>query len=407
MQKSIIRKSIVLICLGIIIIWSNKLPGITFSGIGTLFPLRIVAPIFGTLFLIRRDNHSLYRKTVNRLLPLLMYGVFSLIWCMDVSTGFSVLLIYVTSVFSVFTVFELVKDEKEIVYLCRVIAINALIIGLMGIYESATGHYFNITKDRYTYSWVVNTLGWKYPHAIFHNTNDFSTFMVAMLPIICIAVNDLKFRQTIQYIGFAFCAFCVFLTNSRLGIILSGFYLIWMLPKKTIQGIASGVFILTIVLYIGIKYWNDISESFLAILNISLGDEDRIQIWGNCFFNIFRTKTFGVGVGNSVLANYEFQVFNTDGIYSPHNFFLEIFEEFGLFGFMCFISWFLIIYKNLKQFSDCETGKYLLSFLVLYVFLSICSSSIRQDYYFWSVFALCLVYVKNKLLEITLKESFS
>ncbi|MBQ6052009.1 MAG: O-antigen ligase family protein [Clostridia bacterium] len=389
-----VKQLLLMVLLGTVTVWSNTLPGISFSGIGTLFPLRFVAVICTVIFLFTQRKFILYKNSSIFLFLMLGYGFASLLWCQDVSTGISAMVIYITSVFTVFSVFVLVKDERDIVVLCRVIVICAVIIGLMGIYESITGNYFTETKDRYSVSWVNNYFGWKYPHAIFYNTNDYATFMTAMLPVYCIAFKDLKTGGVLQYLCLLFSVFCVILTNSRLCLILNAAFFIWNLPKKQIKGVLLGLAAVVIVVYIGYRYWNYLSNSILDIINFSLGDERRIQIWANCLANIFRTWTFGVGVGNSIIANSQFCYFDTGGIFSVHNFPLEIFEEFGLFGFICFGSWLLSIFTNIRKYTDTVIGKYLMLFCVLYLFLTICSSSIRQAYYFWLILAVCLVYVK-------------
>ena len=388
-----IKRYFWIILLATFTLWSNQLPGIKLPGLGTMFPLRILAILFGLLFLTQRTHYPLYSRTEVKLLILLIYGIISLIWCIDLNTGISTVIIYVTSIFTVFTTFMVIKDEHEIIAICRAISINAIIIGAMGIFESATGRYFLSTKERYEYSWVVNALGWKYPHSIFYNTNDFATFMVAMVPIFCISVKDFKFKQIFQYAGLAFCTFCVLLTNSRLCLILSICYFIWLLPKRNIKGIAAGILTIILAVFVFARYWNLFSKNFMDIINISFGDEDRIQIWANCLANTFRTWTFGVGIGNSLIANSMNTYFNTGGVYNAHNYFLEIFEEFGLCGLICFVSWITTIIRQLRTCKNGDTGKYLLSFVILYIFLTICSSSIRQAYYFWLLLALCIVYV--------------
>lgn len=393
------KQLFLMIILGTATVWSNFLPGITVPGFGTLFPLRLLAIICAVVFLFTREKFVLYKKTTVLLFLFLLCGLASMLWCIDLNEAVTAMVIYATGVFTVFSVFLLVKDESDIVFLCRIIAVSAIIIGIMGIYESATGNFFIETKDRYSLAWVNNYLGWKYPHAIFYNTNDFATFMTAMLPVFSIAVKDLKIGYSLQYFFIFFSFFCVVLTNSRLCIVLIVVYFIWLLPKRSLRGVLVGIAAIAIAGFIIYQNWNILSNSFGDVINTSLGEESRIQIWANCLANIFRTWTFGVGVGNSVIANSQFVYFDTNGVFRAHNFFLEIFEEFGLLGVTCVSLWVIDIYKGIRKYSESEIGKYLKSSMVLSLFLSICSSSIRQAYYFWLLLALCLVYVKTQTEE--------
>jgi len=376
-------------------LWSNTLPGITISGIGTLFPLRIMVFFVGVLYLLNRRWDYLYQKTVIRLLGLLLYGLVSLLWCIDISTGIQTFVIYITSIFTVFTTFVLVKNEKDIITLCRYMAINAIVIGLMGIYESVTGNYFILTKERYLLDRVVNTFGFKYPHSIFYNTNDFAAFMVAMVPIMCIAVKDLKYAIVLQYSALALSTICIVFTNSRLCQILCVVYFIFLLPKKNIKSVLTIIPIVLIVFIVGTRYWDRLYYNVLGISGINIADEGRITIWENSFVNFLRSGTFGVGIGNSTIANEQYS-YHPSLVYAVHNFLLEILEEFGLFGFVCFFSWLVLIVKKLTAYWEQETGKYLVSFFVIFSFLTILSSSIRQMYYFWLILSLCIVFIKDR-----------
>ena len=359
-----------------------------------MFPLRIIALLYGVIFLLEKQHYALYNKTKTKLMGLWGYGIISLVWSISLSKGIQGEIIYLTSIFTVFLVLYLVKDVSDVILICRITTLVALLIGVMGVYESVTGKAFLVTKERYELWWVTNYFGWKYPHVLFYNTNDFATFMVAIMPILCIAVEKLRHKMLLRYAGVLFCSFCVFLTDSRLGIILCAVFFLWILPKKNFSGIIGGSVVLAVILLLIRRYWFFLSGGFNDIASISLGEERRIPIWGNAIRNTIRTWGFGVGVGNSAIANEKFCYYFTGGIFEVHNYFLEVLEDFGLFGLGCIVSWCFMIFKRLWPFRKEEKAKFFFSFMVLYCFLTTCSSSLRQSYYLWLFLGLVISYIK-------------
>ena len=375
-------------------IWSYVLPGIT-TPFGTMFPLRIMSIICGVLFLIQKHFHKIYSNYIVPLLVLCAIGIISLVWCISISSAITGLFIYVTDVLTFFMVLYLCRDKEDVVFISKIIVINLLIIGLMGIRESFEGVYYFPSKEMYERSWVVNSIGKKYPHVFFNNTNDFGTLFVAMLPICGIATANSKHQSIIQFGLLGFCIFCVFLTSSRLCLLLCAGYTIWLLFKyknSMRKFIISSIAVLMIC-YIGYRYGAVISSHLSGIYGgNTLGGEDRWLIWYNSLVNVVRSGFIGVGVGNSSIANQNYSAVNVGDIYMCHNLFIEILMDFGLIGLVVFVYFLARLFKNTKKYKEDYIAKYFLAFLILFFFLTICSSTIKHIYYFWLVFGMCAFY---------------
>lgn len=394
-------RNIVYILFATFVVWSFQLPGIKLPGIGTLFPLRMVVFVVGPFFLIVKKKSPFIQRVTILLTLLLLVGFFSLLWCLDIRTGLTTFIIYLTSIFTIFTILCFVRNDDDIVKFCKVIAFNYLVIGLMGLYESMTGNSFWVSDITYENYWKVNVLGWKYPHAIFYNMNDFACFMVAMLPLIALALHESKVKYIIQYVSIAFSVFIALLCNSRLCLLMGLIYLFWNLPRKGKNVFLVTLCVIAAMLIIIFKYGHLFAANFQAMTNISWGNESRVDIWANSLRNFVHSFGLGVGIGNSAEANRVNSYYYTNGVYAVHNYFIEILEEFGVAGFTCFFSCFYMIFKRIWKLRKVnEVGKNLCDAMIMYVPLTILSSSIRQAYYFWMVWALCLVFIRYHYAEL-------
>ncbi len=133
-------------------------------------------------------------------------------------------------------------------------------------------------------------------------------------------------------------------------------------------------------------------------------DEARGNYAAQCLKRVMENPFWGTGPVNDRV--YLWNIYHSDrGVASmyPHNFFVEILTQFGLFFGIVLIAVFLHnIYKSLKETANIETLKLLLVFIGAYFFPLMFSGSYIETKGFYILIAFCFVvrsFGKVKLLR--------
>ena len=359
------------------VIWGTSLPGIDIPLLGTLYPLRImiILLIVGSFFLkknlIRNTGSAKITYIVWTLI--LFYGFLTIFWSIDQFRAVTYQIVYVTIFFVIIICIAFVKDKEHLIVISKSYLINTWIIGVLAIYESFSGNFIYEAGLRYLYTY--NSLGLNTPVLFFYNINNLSTYMAISLPICYIACENMKFKRFNKLAILLLCSTVVFLIDSRAALI--------------------AIFIF-LVLYLTYHFSDVIFQAEVwSIANAFDSDNIRVRIWTNTLLAAGDWFFIGFGPGNGYLANNMYQFIDTSDIFAIHNYFLEILIEFGIFGFVCFMIWFITLFlqllKKRKVNSNNKYNNYLLLiFLFQYVILTVSASSITEMYFIWMIFGLCV-----------------
>ena len=208
----------------------------------------------------------------------------------------------------------------------------SVLIALFGWYEAITGNIINKTAGSYFYR--KNFLGLNYPNTIFYNINDHAVFMSFAFVIGMLYAEQSIHKKVIQILCWGLFVANVILVDSRgaeifVVVFCTTFVLAYQKWKKAIMIMG---FALVVILMISPVIMDT------SLLSMVISESGRKEIWSNVFLNIKNSYFMGVGAGNSVRVN---QLLNSSIISNVHSFFFEIFEDYGIVGFVLSLVWYI------------------------------------------------------------------
>lgn len=378
----------------------------------TLFPFRIFLILLLILFLLRAYVHKEIKTPVAGVgRPLLFlafwlaYATIGLPWTLstgDALRHLGFLLMGVLVVFFAVYYFRTGRDLKTI-YTMWLLVLCALV--LLGFWEHLTGQHLPVSGF-YGTTRVIHKF---WPTGVFKNPNDYATFLALSIPFaLALARYASNGWLRLSALGLALAAFyLVVQTSSRANLLAvmleSAFLFLFLLGVKTKVKIVlfsvAGV-LLTMGFAPGFieNFGRAISEQLhTLIVQAELGVESvgvRLNLLRNGLDFVYQTAGIGVGAGNAEywMANYALRP--TARILNPHNWWLEILINYGVFVFFGYVAMFWGLLRRLwklRRWTNNRTEKMVVEALLLglvgFTAASISSSSIMALHPHWLFFA--------------------
>lgn len=291
---------------------------------------------------------------------------------------------------------------------------------LIGYWEHLTGNHLSISIYNHNtlakdFSYVKNVWDLRCPTGVFRNPNDYATFLVLSFPFSLgyLKYSKLLLIRILSLICIISSFYFLIICSSRANIIalfveISFFWLFLSNLKQKIKIISIVVITFLTVVSIFpdlITIFTDIGDQFSLLSNFfddnsldSIGK--RRNLTKNCLNFVYRTWGFGVGAGNAEYWIANFSVFNTDGILNPHNWWIEIMTNYGIFIFagyvFCYFCIIYSIYTSRKETYDKEIriiSDALLTSLIGFPIASVSSSSVIALQPQWLLFAFAVAFV--------------
>lgn len=397
-------------------VWGNSVDGIALPVVGTLFPLRIAVVVYaiiiwyktfvlGEFIEVLPDSSRVYKKlhrtSVIAFTAMTIAGFVTLYWAYNKVFVIIDIVTWITSFLCIAMCITTLKTKEDVIFAARVFIVNFLIIGGIGIYESFTGDYFNLAYDYYTRH--KNIFGMYMPASIMFNINNLAIFMALSMPICFVGTEGLKGKQFWDFCLMAFGEFVIILTGCNTGLVIfcvAFLAYVHLNREKRTTGI-----IVVVVLMILIALGSIVAGIFNEVLSFSLKDEPRLELWKNAFGVARKYWFMGVGPGNSETVNTIYRTTNVANTARAHNYFLTVFEEFGIVGFAFFVWWFIkYIYATFKLniMKKNTLLKYSLMFIVVFLPATFCMSSMVGYFYYWAEFGIFIA-----MMGIVDKDNYS
>lgn len=405
-----------------------------------LFPFRIFVIILWTLFLLRSflsPNSYLNIKRSKYELAFylfwVLYAIISLQWALSKTDairhivflffGFSLILFSVKYI----TDISLLKRLYNIWFIAY---LTLILIGywehLTGNHLSVSGYNHNTLAEDYSYVKIIRVL--YCPTGVFRNPNDYATFLVLSIPF---SFGFLKYSKNyliriLSLFSIISSIYFLIITSSRANIIaflveISFFLLVISNLKQKVKIFSIVLVMLSVVIslfpeFITTHITNIVYDfSFLSDFfdNNSLGSSGiRRNLIKNCLDFVYRTWGFGVGAGNAEYWITNFSKFNTNGILNPHNWWIEIMTNYGIFIFVGYFFYYFIIFYNIyinRKKSDnkniCMISDALLTSLIGFPIASVSSSSIISMKPQWLLFAFAIALINLRKNNFNLKSN--
>ena len=285
--------------------------------------------------------------------------------------------------------------------------IDGLLIGLVihliiGLYEITTHRYLfkvSIAKNWSHYGSV--------PVSIFHNPNDYVTFLITVFPFLVLrmAQEKRKIRKTLLIGVNVVCFYMIVRSGSRSGfnaMLLFGITLIWLAYKKSHIN-KLYIFCLLGLGIVSVLFVPSIKESVITAFSISRidtahADRSRYNLILNGLYFLKQTKGLGVGPGNLRLWLSERSIYYARDLEFIHNWYIELLVTFGIPFFVLYLVFhFGIMIKLIKKLNMKDdiwnlNNAMLVSF-VCFSIVSIASSSNVYSEWIWMYFAFVATYV--------------
>lgn len=236
-----------------------------------------------------------------------------------------------------FLVTSLVTSVRRAKVIILVMIIGCLLMSIHGILQAHTGSGFGPADDRYVQPLVRGELVRVRAFGIFHDPNDLSLMLVAVLPFLFGKVLDKNRELPVRVLSAGAAApllYCIYLTNSRGGWLALAVMVVAFLylhaPSKKV-GIALALAACIPVIALGPSRMRTISTEEGA-------GWGRLMAWGDGNRMLKRWPLFGAGKDR-------FTQFSDEGRVA-HNSFVHCWAELGLFGYF---FWLGLVIASLKD----------------------------------------------------------
>ena len=285
----------------------------------------------------------------------LLWGVISLFWTNDVAAGTRDNLRVLLGVFTVYAFVLL--GQKATAPLCAVRRgwLAAVLLTIpVAIYEIITDQHL-LHSSGHVESGGSSSFGITYAGVTFGNRNYYVAFLTLAYPYLLWSVSRASNWVT-KFLCIALCAgvgLIVLIDASRLGGIVIGMQLVaWLLFTRGRRDAIRRLVLVGGVLCCG--YWA-LTLSPYTVMRfqwfVSGQDESisaRLGLLMAGMQMIYDTAGIGVGAGGFVQAVQRFP--ETQGLVDPHNLWIEVFSQYGVFIGTAFVAWLVICAKRLVRF---------------------------------------------------------
>jgi teichuronic acid biosynthesis protein TuaE len=402
----------------------------------TLFPFRIFLLVIWILFIIRILVSGKVILPLNeiRLYLLflglwLVYAILSLGWTAEkVEALRHILFLFMGGSVIFFTTYYF-HEERDLKRLFWLWVGAFAVLLLIGLWEHLTGRHLPVSgyheeKLSLLRDYVrVQVMYW--PTGVFKNPNDYATFLALSIPFTLGVFRYVK-SVTIRLAGLSSAVlafYFIVITGSRanmltvlleLTVILVFLTSINQKAKVIIAGVAC---VATALFFLPAPFWKFFSGfigqlgSILEQAEFSTGSAAiRMNLMRNGLLFLYSTAGFGVGAGNAEYWMANFARYDTAGILNPHNWWLEILINYGIFIFVGYIAFYVRLLFNLwrgwcraKDRTERMIVEAIMVALVGFAIASISSSSIMAFHPQWLLFALGLSVLKCIRKEVKIQ----
>lgn len=329
------------------------------------------------------------------------YGVLSTTWAANKSLAIKELFYFVIFLFVIFAIIGLImkvdNDEAKIQKIFNVIGIITIVIALVEIELN-----LHLPTSRYATNTEFMELGLRVATAYFYNENDLSLFLVLIAPFYLANIFKGKFHFNLFYISmFGLVCIIIYQNGSRAALvsvliqIAVWFFINHQKIAKVMLGV--GLVFTPIVSFVIISK----ASSLLSIYNMTVESVNSVQIRLNLVFSgilsSIRIFLLGVGPGNFEV-NVDKDLFNTNRIVNPHNWWVELFTNYGLYVSLAFLAFFIYLMRQMYSAYKVKHSRLPLIYLLSLCGFILASIGPSRTFYFWPMwlfYALILAYLNK------------
>ena len=329
-------------------------------------------PLYSLLYLYyfvvyidKKSINGLLRWHVIWLLIMLLWGLFLSMYY-GISSENVYNLIWLLSLIIVpVCISSFFKNENQRLYIYQILIFLTIAIAVSGVYESLTGHFYPLTKEKYAVR--LNSFGLYRPNTIFYNTNDNAIFFFICIVFAYMYPHQRYESKYIRMASLFLFAFNIWMVDSRgaeLAFVMFLLIYYYLTLNKKLRWLLA--FITIPILFIWLPYV--IQDEFFDM-------SDRLPIWLNSYNHLKDTDFIGVGPG-MISAYNELHYSGLTEVSDVHNFFLELFCDYGIVAIVTIPIWYFSYLRYCLKNKNFECFPQILSTLVALLLASITCSSL-------------------------------
>lgn len=405
------RNTILMILLWVSVVMGSSYLGISLSGF-TLSPYRIVFII--AIGIVCMDRYiNIPQNAQNEYYFYLLWvivSLLSLVWARDKTSCFKAGIVIIIGFFSMIVTSQFVNNVKNIHSILITISLLSMFVTWLGLYESLTGHYFFVNNETILSRMSIDK--YRAPLVFFTNQNDFSLFLVFGMLVSVYVCGTLKNKliKVIYYITLIVDIWLLLFAGARGCVLALGLgTFVWLFFKiRDMKSYTKTLLVLLFIfaiLFLVIVYSDMLFGFYNSFFHFGLvsssttSDSTRWQLLKNGINMFLLSGGIGVGAANS--SYYLQHVYsNTHGIWALHNWFMQIFSEFGFWVGIGYVIQYIWQFKMLTQkyhnsIDSMEKNQASLFIAILCMLLvgTISPSSVLTMEWLWMTFGLIITYI--------------
>lgn len=318
-----------------------------------------------------------------------IWGLLSFFWIKSYGDWLNHILILFTTFGYAITAPILVRKKNLIDNTKKILLFSYILVILIGLFEVHTGLYL-FTLNRGNIG-LFSSL--RYPLTFFYNPNDYAVFLV-FGTILTLFFDKVKINKISNaffiFLTLVATVYLLIIAEARLALyaaiiaILIKMYFLIKSKKFRVTLVIFSLF-LTFVLF---KYYDVITLANEYVAADYSGNI-RLNLIENALIYLSDSNFIGVGAGNLKYYLDNYTIHNTMQIFDVHNWWIEILVTYGVFIFAIYIySYLNVLFRASKKLYSKNNMKFIFTWLILFIPLSIASSSAFPYIWIWIVNAI-------------------
>lgn len=351
------------------------------------------------LFSIKRRKIvcSRFCKKILRFFTIwVVYAVLSLFWCKDIYVWLVHIAYLLYGCYLIVISIYLLDNKDKIFSILGIFSLCYVLVALLGFIEILYGKYFFATGV------VTTQIELGLPIVSFGNCNNLSTFLsfgiFVYIMYVYMFVDKKIFRYASYVLGFI-PVILIFISGSRANILGLMFCVVGMgliLLLRRISFITIVLVLMLLVLFLAFCFSQDIM-SFINNFKYGTSNYVRWNLIRSGFDILLNSWFFGVGAGNSNIQ--EMYSYDVVGIYNLHNWWIQIFAEYGLGIGIAYLVNFIVltnklcrIYKRRNK-MDMVLSMCFLCIQLTSIFSLISPSGVTAFIWLWILWGIMIAFV--------------
>lgn len=396
----------------------------------TLFPYRIFLVALLLIFIaqalmrgeVKAPRIDL-RSHLQFFLFWLMYAILSLAWSASKGDAIREIVLLLMGILLIWFAMYYSDRPEDVERLFSLWFLALCILVALGFWEHVTGQhlpnslYFGETRTDRMFQ----------PTGVFHNPNDYATFLTLSLPFtLGVARYTRNKTMGIFAFGIALAVFyLVISTGSRANMIASLVQLgLWVAFLTSFSRKVKLAFVGTVVLIVmAVSFPEPIGDLFATVSSAiasltteaEVGDRSvrtRGSLIRNGIFFVYSTAGFGVGAGNAEFWMQNYPRYETGGITNVHNWWFELLTNYGVYVLAGYVVIYVSIIGRLwRSWRRAPFGRVkmiaesLLLSLIGFPVAVISPSSVMAFSPNWLLFAFALAFLQQQDLGVARSET--